>query len=54
MTIALVDLDLNRHSGLTGITVGPWSEQYTQDDAAYREAREAILASLRPPRGGTW
>lgn len=54
VTIALVDLDLNRASGITGITVGPWSEQYTQDDKAYREAREAILTSLRPPRVGSW
>lgn len=54
VTIALVDLDINRHPGLTGITVGPWSEQYTQDDESYRKAREAILSSLRPPKVGTW
>lgn len=54
VTVALVDLDLNRHPGLTGITVGPWSEQYTQDDDSYRRAREGILASLRPLRVGTW
>lgn len=54
VTIALVDLDLNRASGLTGITVGPWSEQYTQDDEAYRKTREAILESIRPPKLGTW
>ena len=54
VTVALVDLDLNRHPGLAGITVGPWSEQYTQDDEAYGKARDAILASLRPRSVGVW
>ena len=54
VTVALVKLDLGLNPGVTGITVGPWSEQYTQDDAAYPKAREAILQSLRPPLIGTW
>ena len=54
VTVALVDLDLNRPAGLTGITVGPWSEQYAQGDDAYLKAREAILGSMRPSRVGTW
>lgn len=54
VTVALVKHELNNNPGLTGITVGPWSEQYTQDDKSYAETREAILASLRRPRVGTW
>jgi hypothetical protein len=46
MVIALCDADLTNstHAGLTGVTVGPWSETY--GDAADTVAqREAILAS---------
>ena len=40
----------SRHTpGLTGITVGPWSEQYAQGDGTgYVEQREAILGSPAP------
>jgi hypothetical protein len=54
VTIALVDLDLNRHTGLTGITVGPWSEQYASDPQSYAASREAVLRSLRPANVGAW
>jgi hypothetical protein len=54
VTIALVDLDLNRHTGLTGITVGPWSEQYAQSEDGYARTRQAILDSLRPASVGVW
>jgi hypothetical protein len=54
VTIALVDLDLNRHTGLTGITVGPWSEQYASDPDSYATARKAVLDSMRPARVGVW
>jgi hypothetical protein len=54
VTIALVDLDLNRHTGLTGITVGPWSEQYAQGDDSYARQRDAVLASMRPASVGVW
>lgn len=54
IVIALCDLDLNRSPGLAGITVGPWSEQYTQSDEGYQAQREAILGSLRARSIGTW
>jgi hypothetical protein len=55
ITYALCDLALNATPGLSGITVGPWSEQYaTSDPGDYRAFREAILASLRPPNIGVW
>ena len=53
VTVALVDLDLNRSPGLSGITVGPWSEQYGSDED-HQAAREAILASMRPASIGVW
>lgn len=53
VTIALVDLDLNWSPGLSGITVGPWSEQYGSDED-YQATREAILASMRPATAGVW
>lgn len=55
VTIALIDLELGHPgSGLTSITVGPWSEQYAQSDQSYEELREAILDSMRPPLVGPW
>lgn len=53
VTVALVSLDLNRPAGLAGITVGPWSEQYSGADA-YAKTRQQILDSMRSARPGTW
>jgi hypothetical protein len=55
IAMALVKLDVSHTPGLTGITVGPWSEQYAQSDGTgYIKQREAILGSLRPLTVGTW
>ena len=56
ITIALVNLDLTRPtSGLAGITVGPWSEQYRDTGGqSYQAAYEAILGSLYHSPPGTW
>lgn len=54
VTLALIDLEINRSPGLTGITVGPWSEQYAQQDDAYVVMRKQILDSMRPAKVGTW
>lgn len=55
IAMALVKLDVSHTPGLTGITVGPWSEQYAQGDGTgYAKQREAILGSLRPLTVGTW
>lgn len=54
VTYALCDLDLNNTPGITGITVGPWSEQYAQQGDSYAALRDAILGSLRPATVGVW
>jgi hypothetical protein len=55
ITYALCDLTLTVKPGLASITVGPWSESYTgADPSDYLAARDAILASLRPPNVGVW
>jgi hypothetical protein len=54
ITVALVDLCLNRPAGLTGITVGPWSEQYSRSDDGFAKAWDSILGSLRPTMAGVW
>lgn len=54
VAIALVDLDVNRPtSGLTSITVGPWSEHYGTAEGQYAKDREAILRSYRQAAMGT-
>jgi hypothetical protein len=47
--IKLVELDLDYAPGLSGSTVGPWSEQHPADAKAYQQLREVILRSMRVP-----
>jgi hypothetical protein len=54
VAIALVNLDLNYAPGMTGTTIGPWSEQYPQGDRTYEQERQAILRSMRQPTVGVW
>lgn len=52
--IKLVELDLDYAPGMTGSTVGPWSEQHPQGDEDYRRIRESILRSFKPAVVGIW
>jgi hypothetical protein len=54
VAIGLVKLDLNNNPGLTGTTIGSWSEQYYQGDRSYSVEREALLKSLRQQTAGVW
>jgi hypothetical protein len=47
--VKLVELDLDYAPGLSGSTVGPWSEQHPADAKAYQMLRESILRTLRVP-----
>jgi hypothetical protein len=52
--IQLVNLELDYAPGLTGSTVGPWTEQHPAGDESYRKMRESILRSYRPSVVGVW
>jgi hypothetical protein len=54
VALGLVKVDLAYHPGLTSITVGPWSESYSQASDSHAQAREAVLRSLRPATVGVW
>jgi hypothetical protein len=52
--VKLIELWMNHAPGLTGATIGPWSEQYSQGDRTLEREREAILATLIESTTGTW
>lgn len=54
MALGLVGVDVTYTPGLVGITVGPWSEQYSQSDDAREQAYAAVLASGPRVVHGVW